>query len=611
MPAKHHAPLIGALILILLAALSIHSIQQDSLWLDEGWSAWVVYDGSGPANDWRDALRTTVSSLRNALDRVQADDVHPPLYYLLLDGWTLLMGDSEFVLRLPSFFAGIIALALTAALARTALPDSGRASFYVLLIMGTMGYFLYYSREARMYAPLLALTAASSLVYLRWWRHGGRRLALAYGLLIGIAGLTHYFGLLVLPVHGLHLLLTRPRRIPVWLLALIPGALLILPWLPSALQQFERAESLGAGVLPADLSTLAALWLVLTAAAGGLFALVLALGAVNSWRHRALRPGLLLMLLLLVLPVLILFGLRLAGWPVLHLRYLILILPAWAILLAAGVDALRGPWANPLRQVAAWGLVILLAIAHLGINDSLWPDKPDWRTASEQASIARLNTQPALINISHSSPAAYYARRFDLLRGINIDFGWTIRTPEEMRALAATFDNTPAVWLIAPGSDPAAWDAIAAYDRPISYRDTVQGMIYYGFDSGASMGSRLAFMFGDAFAYLGPLDLREEITPGDSLCLDRVLAPRTDQQDYTLGLYLTRGYSELLAQADLPAQAGPACIDLPDDLPAGEYHLRVAVYEQSTLQRLPVMEVGGEIRLLWGDFVVAGIAEVP
>ncbi len=95
---RWHALLLAAMLLGFL--LRMAGLGTQSLWYDEGVTA-------------------AVSQQRLAdLTRWTADDIQPPLYYLLLNPWTRVMGASEWALRFPSVVAGVLGLALLYALAR-------------------------------------------------------------------------------------------------------------------------------------------------------------------------------------------------------------------------------------------------------------------------------------------------------------------------------------------------------------------------------------------------------------------------------------------------------------------------------------------------------------
>ena len=82
-------------ILLLAFGLRVHNLEVQSFWNDEGNSA-----------------RLSERSIPLIIEGT-ASDIHPPLYYLLLNQWRKLAGDSEFGLRSLSLFAGLLVVPLT------------------------------------------------------------------------------------------------------------------------------------------------------------------------------------------------------------------------------------------------------------------------------------------------------------------------------------------------------------------------------------------------------------------------------------------------------------------------------------------------------------------
>jgi 4-amino-4-deoxy-L-arabinose transferase-like glycosyltransferase len=156
--------------LILLAAFAIVTIdsQRDSLWFDEAYTLYIVRDEGRPPDGLTDTARFVFNSLRSAIQRTR-EDVHPPLYFVLFDVWTMLVGESAYAARLPSALAGLIGLAATYALGKRLFD--WRTGLIAAALLGTASIFIYYSREARMYTLLLALAALATLAYLRWREH--------------------------------------------------------------------------------------------------------------------------------------------------------------------------------------------------------------------------------------------------------------------------------------------------------------------------------------------------------------------------------------------------------------------------------------------------------
>lgn len=164
-----------ALGLAMLAALAVRltALGRKSLWLDEA------------------------ASLMRASQPVAAifgstGDPHPPLYYALLHFW-LLLGRSEFVLRLPSALAGALAVPLFYILVRQ--WSSKTTALIAAWLLALAPMHLWYSQEVRMYALLCTLGLASALCYTLALRHD-RPLAWLGWLVATVLGLYVHYGML-------------------------------------------------------------------------------------------------------------------------------------------------------------------------------------------------------------------------------------------------------------------------------------------------------------------------------------------------------------------------------------------------------------------------------
>src|SRR5215470_14835556 len=108
---------------------------------------------------WYDAVITAQWLRLPWLDMVQAAaaDKHPPLYFVLLKAWTLLAGDSELALRLPSALASWLAVP---AIAAVAWYVRGRgAARWAAWAAALSPFLIEHGQEARMYAIGVALAA--------------------------------------------------------------------------------------------------------------------------------------------------------------------------------------------------------------------------------------------------------------------------------------------------------------------------------------------------------------------------------------------------------------------------------------------------------------------
>ncbi len=185
-----------------------------------------------------------------------ADDIQPPLYYLLVDGWLRINPFGEGILRWPSALFGTLLIPLLWALGRRLWSD--KAGLLAALVGATSPLMVYYSQEARMYALLVMLVSLAALVVVRLLDRGtGKRWALlvAYAL-VGLAAMyTHYFAgfaLLALALYWGHVWWRTghdARRLGEF--ATVNGIILLgyLPWLPAMINRFAVDSSYWSGSL--------------------------------------------------------------------------------------------------------------------------------------------------------------------------------------------------------------------------------------------------------------------------------------------------------------------------------------------------------------------------
>lgn len=223
------SPTAFALAIVLLAlGLRLVSLTRNGLWIDEASSVAI---SSLPVRDL-----ITASSM----------DPHPPTYYLVLQAWMGVFGNSEFAVRLLSVFAGVLTVSVSYRLgARLLGVRPGLLAAWWLALSPAL---VEYSQETRMYALLglwsvlmvwLALRLGDQL------RSRGRLAVLAYGL-IGATGLYvhYYFAFVLLAVNLWMIGRCWSRRDWQWLIRwlLLQGAIAVpfIPWIPFFLYQMRN-----------------------------------------------------------------------------------------------------------------------------------------------------------------------------------------------------------------------------------------------------------------------------------------------------------------------------------------------------------------------------------
>jgi len=170
------------------------------------------------------------------------NDVHPPLYFLLLKGWVAIFGGSLEAARAFSILAVVGGVGLIGLTGRRFF--SARAGLWAVLFSCFTPFLVYHSVHARMYGLLFCFAAL--VVYAGLWvREDPRPGWLGLLVAAGVALLyTQYIGVFLLAgvFLGAGLLsLDSPRKFWFWLTAGLVIAVLFLPWVPVFIRQTSTA----------------------------------------------------------------------------------------------------------------------------------------------------------------------------------------------------------------------------------------------------------------------------------------------------------------------------------------------------------------------------------
>ena len=196
------------------AVLLLTGITNEGLWYDES------YTGS--------LVRQSFSSIIH----ITGGDNHPPLYYLALRVFTLLLGNTVFTLRLFSVIGALALAALGIGPVRRALGD--RAGFIYTILTLAMPINISMTQEARMYTWAAFLVTGSALYGYFGWLDGKRKDWILFGIFTAAAAYTHYYALLAAALLGVILLtamIAGKRRLDPFLYTVGAVTLLYIPWL--------------------------------------------------------------------------------------------------------------------------------------------------------------------------------------------------------------------------------------------------------------------------------------------------------------------------------------------------------------------------------------------
>jgi uncharacterized membrane protein len=639
-PARRLWPVL--LLLLLALALRLLRLANQSLWYDEGVTAAISQRSLADLARWT------------------ADDIQPPLYYVIVAGWTRLVGASEWALRFPSAAAGLLTLPLLLALHRrlwrlvagSVIPSA----LPLLLLAGCAPLWVYYAQEARNYTLLTALGVLFAYLLLRVLTTSAsrprRRLWLAAVLTAAAALYTHYFALFLLLALGIFYLLAlwlqrranlRPRLVEA-ALAGLATLLLYAPWLPFLLNRYRVDASYWQGPLkigealrhlainitlgapemmlePAAVAWLPA-WGLIAAAA------LIGIGLLFGHRGNGRRAGLsvLFLLLYLLLPTLLIL---LLAWrtPKFNPRYLMLVTPAFYLLLGSGLSSLRTWRRGRGRPLAGLLLCLSLLLSAQAINN--WFTDPafakaDWRGVAGYVDSHSQTGETVILVSGHAFPVwDYYAPSrpplrlpaFDVL-DVNQVLGYDVAT-----ALQAQVAGRTGAWLVTWQDsvvDPAGFvaDQLARVgaELPLDARFAQIGLRHFAlppratFSAAPPLTVASDLTFGGQVRLLGWSQPAAASAPTSTLRLEweavqpltadlKLAAEIVDDQGQVWGRVADRR----LAVYDFPTvrwrPGAPVFAIMPLPLwpgaPPGVYDLRLRVYAEGQTTALEAFDAAG------------------
>lgn len=452
-----------ALFCLFGAWLRLTALNRQSLWFDEA-----------------DVVVRAQSSLSVVLRTFIQQGENGPLYSLMLHFWMLIAGSSERAVRFPSAVAGVLTIPLMYVVGARTLGR--RAGLFAAGLLAISPYHDWYSQEAKMYAIAVLLTLLSTACFIEALIRNERRWWAGYVVATTLGFYFHVTTVLIFAGQFAFFVVTWRRwagRHWAWLVSV---GLLTLPYLPIAL--WAAKVVLGAAVMWQPKVTLAQMAQItatkfavnradhLTEVRGTwLYAVLASVGLVGTgaigWGDagsllRGARRWSVLFVMLVVLPVLMFFVLTIRQ-PLYSDRYLIMSLPAYLLLVAAGVRVLeRRAW--PLALLAMAALIAYAWVPLANVNRSSQAQKEDWRAAYH---VLLDHAQPNDLILVHPgyliTTYDYYVEQFPGLAAIKAStipsFAVTGFDVHQMAAMVRQAAPGQRVWLVlspdrVAGADP-------------------------------------------------------------------------------------------------------------------------------------------------------------
>ena len=381
-------------ILLLAFIIRILGITRESIWLDEAMTG----------------LRSQMN-LWDLIENISPKD-HLPLYFVSI--WILekIAGNSELVLRLPSAVLGAL----------TVIPVffigsrfSRRVGIMAAFLTAINPSLIYYSQEARMYAPM-AFLAALSLYYSFEMIKPSRisKKHAIFGLVITNTVLfyLHYFSAIFIAVETLSifacdLIMNRRRIRKESILMVLPNIIsfiIFLPWLSFILIRYPfSGHTTGGGLelspfllyatyfflggtykfyyeLEFGIPFIASLWMLIAAILGTIYL------TSRGSRDKVSRRMWIFFIPMLVVPTLSVYIISYCWQSIYNYRYFIFIMPALVIMSSLGIDYLLKSITKITNYRELLRIMIILFIPLFLLTADVFmfarEDKSDWRGAT-------------------------------------------------------------------------------------------------------------------------------------------------------------------------------------------------------------------------------------
>jgi mannosyltransferase len=325
-----------------------------------------------------------------------------------------------------------------------------------------------YAHEARSYALVVLATALAAFLLLRAWqapRRPGRWAA--YSLCVAVTGLLHLVALTVLLGHLLATVVrARHERGALWgfALAVAAGTAGVVPLALSGNSQVGRQLWY---VSQPGAWDLVGIWPRLFASAACAGAVI----ALAVLAPKARREAFVLCVALAVLPPLVVWAASQGDISYFRFQYLLITLPAWAVLAGAGLAAAAPSWPTAVAVIAAIALLVLPEQAKLREQYAHHDDVPTDYVAAART-IMKYHRPGEAVVFDRNGPAWMLDQgvRYYLPRELKMREVFLAASAADNDDLFPTYCPWPAacvkdesrIWLVVPGNRP---DALAAIPK--------------------------------------------------------------------------------------------------------------------------------------------------
>lgn len=320
--------------------------------------------------DEAQSIWQTSFSLRRVLGII-AEDVHVPLYHILLYTWQAMLGNSVFSVRLFSLLFYIISIPIVYLIGKELYSKS--VATYAMILFSLSPALSWFGMETRMYTLFMFISLGSTLFFIRILKYGEVKNWLGYTFFCMLGIHTHYFFGLLLVSHMIFFLSNIPKngltKLPQFLCVALTVILSFLPWLlytyslgaaenmrpliypPNSIDLFNLFSQMFFGFQGDELNSLIlSLWPV-----------IVLLIFFTLQKRVAESESLTFLMVMIFAPIIIVFTVSLFLRPVFLSRYLLFVVPYVFILVSYIIH-------NYLKKFSSYlisALIVSMALALL------------------------------------------------------------------------------------------------------------------------------------------------------------------------------------------------------------------------------------------------------
>ncbi|MDB5224763.1 MAG: rane protein-like protein [Candidatus Adlerbacteria bacterium] len=367
-----------------------------------------------------DEAQSLWQTSRSVLDifTVVSQDVHVPLYHLVLHLWRTLLGDSVITARLLSLAFYMASIPALYALGK--LAYNRNVGLFSAMLLSLSPFMNWYGNEIRMYTLLTLIVILNQYFFLKIWKARAPGAWWGYGITIIFGVYTHYFFFLNLAAQAAFYLFRSdvfPRKSFSKLLGMaLVATIAIAPWIGFVLYQGQLQNQEPVLMTPTSINIFNAFsqFIIgfqtdnLNTIFLSLWPITVLLGFIALRRNQRLGPESVFFLTTILMSMALAFIVSVTITPLFVSRYLIFTVPSLYLLMTSFLVGYAGNLGRWLR----YGLIGIMAITL--VIEIFNPVNPVKENYAQAAQFINANVSPQDVVVLSSPftvyPVDYYYR---------------------------------------------------------------------------------------------------------------------------------------------------------------------------------------------------------